>query len=75
MKARRYHLSTRHIFAFIKSQDFRFHGMEFTLDKPTALPEFIVSAVRPHFDSIYNLKSQYRGTGIFLKFTGGRPAR
>src|ERR671933_80068 len=65
-KARRYHLSTRHIFAFIKSQDFRFHGMEFTLDKPTALPEFIVRAVRPHFDSIYNPKSQYRGTGIFL---------
>src|SRR5690242_12207681 len=45
IKARRYHLSTRHLFAFIKSQDFRFHGMELTLDKPTALPELIVHTV------------------------------
>src|SRR3954449_11413774 len=66
IKARRYHLSARHIFAFIKSQDHRFHGMEFTLDKPTALPEFIVHAVRPHFDSLFNSKALYRGSGVFL---------
>src|SRR5690349_986085 len=65
-KARKYQLATRHIFAFIKTQDFRFHGMEITLDKPTALPEPIVRAVRPSFDGIFSAHALYRGTGIFL---------
>src|SRR4051794_12062064 len=65
-KARMYHLSTRHIFAFIKTKDFRFHGFEVTLDKPTSLPEPIVHALRPEFESMCIPRALYRGTGVFL---------
>jgi DNA polymerase IV len=65
-KARMYHLSTRHIFAFIKTQDFRFHGFEVTLDKPTSLPEPIVHTLRPEFESMYMPRALYRGIGVFL---------
>jgi hypothetical protein len=61
-----YHLSTRHIFAFIKTQDFRFHGFEVTLDKVTSSPEPIVRALRPEFESMYIPRALYRGTGVFL---------
>src|SRR4051794_25149335 len=61
-----YHLSTRHIFAFIKTQDFRFHGFEVTLDKPTSLPEPIVHALRPEFENMYIPCALYRGTGVFF---------
>ncbi|MBP9669578.1 MAG: DNA polymerase IV [Candidatus Pacebacteria bacterium] len=66
IKARRYKQASRYIYAFLKTQDFRYQSMQITLAKPTALPHVIVQACRNPFEEIFRSKTQYRGTGVVL---------
>lgn len=66
IKARRHGLSTRKIFYFLKTQEFRHHGLEITLNSATALPNEILSVVRETFDDVFREKILYRSTGIVL---------
>ncbi len=66
IKARRYNQASRHLYAFLKTQDFRYQGMQIELANPTALPHVIVRALREPFQQVFRAKTQYRGTGIVL---------
>jgi len=66
IKARRYKQATSEIFAFIKTNDFRYHGMEIKLERTTSLPHMIVHALREPFEKVFRARTLYRSTGVVL---------
>lgn len=66
LKARRHGLAPKKFFYFLKTQDFRYSGMEATLTTPLSAPHEILRLVRTTFDTIYKKNTLYRGTGIAL---------
>ncbi len=66
IKARRYNLASLKFFFFLKTQDFRYHGMELKLSQRTAVPSDIINLSRKLFESVYKNNCLYRATGIIL---------
>ncbi len=66
IKARRHKLETKKIFIFLKSNDFRYYGLEAKLDGPTAVPTEIIKIAKENFSQIFDEKKSYRSTGIIL---------
>jgi DNA polymerase-4/DNA polymerase V len=66
IKARRYKQASAEIYAFIKTNDFRYQGVAVKLARSTALPDMIINALRPPFEKIFNPKTLYRSTGVVL---------
>lgn len=66
IKARRHNLAPRKIFFFVKTQEFRYSGMELTLSVRLSAPHEIIRLVRESFDKVYKPKVLYRATGIVL---------
>jgi DNA polymerase-4/DNA polymerase V len=66
IKARRHNLEAKKIFFYLKSQDFRYQGLEVKLDFPTAVPSEIIKIARKNFNLIFDNKKNYRATGIIL---------
>ncbi len=66
IKARRHNLAARRIFYFLKTQEFRHHGLEITLSQPTAVPNELISLVGSTFDEVFRQGVPYRSTGIVL---------
>lgn len=66
IKARRYKQATSEIFAFIKTNDFRYQGMKVELERTTSLPHIVVRALREPFDKIFRPRTLYRSTGVVL---------
>lgn len=66
IKARRYKQASAEIFAFIKTNDFRYHGMEVKLARATSLPHMIVDALREPFEKVFRPRTLYRSTGVVL---------
>jgi DNA polymerase-4/DNA polymerase V len=66
IKARRHGLSAKRAFYFLKTQEFRHHGIELTLTTPTAMPNEIIRAARDTFLKVYRPRVPYRSTGIVL---------
>ena len=66
IKARRYHLAAKRIWAFLKKQDFEYVGREIRLNRPSVYPLELSVEMRHLFDEIYRPKERYRATGIVL---------
>jgi DNA polymerase-4/DNA polymerase V len=66
IKARRHGLAAKRAFYFLKTQEFRHHGIELSLTAPTALPNEIIRAARDTFQNVYRPRVPYRSTGIVL---------
>ena len=66
IKARRHDLAPKKIFFFIKTQEFRYQGLELTLTSRMSAPHEIIRLVHEAFPKIYNPKVPYRATGIVL---------
>jgi DNA polymerase-4/DNA polymerase V len=66
MKARRYKLEAKRLYFFLKTQDFNYQGAEIRLNRPSAFPNEIIGLIRPLFNEIFNVNSQYRATGVCL---------
>ena len=66
IKARRYSLAPRKIMLFLKLQNFDYRGNETKLVRPSVHPIEMAELVREIFDSIYDPKEIYRGTGVVL---------
>lgn len=66
IKARRWGLVTSRVFFFLKTREFRYHGLEVALPHPTALPHLVLSAVSEHFPRVFRRGVRYRATGIAL---------
>jgi nucleotidyltransferase/DNA polymerase involved in DNA repair len=66
IKLRRHELFAKKIFFFLKTQEFKYHGLEITLSHPVCIPQEVVSAVHKYFDKVYRPKTLYRATGVVL---------
>jgi DNA polymerase-4/DNA polymerase V len=66
IKARRYSLAPRKIMLYLKKQNFDYRGSETALVRPSVHPIEMAGLVREIFDSIYDPKEIYRGTGVVL---------
>jgi len=66
IKARRWNLASGDIYFFLKTQDFRYRGMELRLSHPTNVPQDILRVVREHFPRIFRPGILYRATGVTL---------
>ncbi len=71
IKARRHQLTAREFFFFVKTQEFRYSGLEIKLPTATAVPNEIITLAAKYFSQIYRPKTLYRATGItLLKLSG-----
>ncbi|MDB5194097.1 MAG: polymerase [Parcubacteria group bacterium] len=66
MKARRHELSTRRVYYFLKTQEFRYHRFEVPLTVPTNDPSVILNEIRATVDRVYKQGFEYRATGVTL---------
>lgn len=66
IKARRYHLSAKALILFLKTQDFRDHGVELKITRPTAYPLELLGLAREGFREVYRPDTLYRATGVVL---------
>lgn len=66
MKARRYSLSAKKLFLFLRFQTFEDEGMEMGLARPTASILDLVKPFSQMFDRLYRGGRLYRSTGVVL---------
>jgi hypothetical protein len=66
IKARRYHLRSDLVFVFLKTQDYRYRGLELRLRRPVNVPVAIMREVDARFDELYVPALPYRATGAIL---------
>jgi DNA polymerase-4 len=66
IKLRRHHLFTRRFAFFLKTQEFRYRGLEVKLSQAISAPQEIIHSVRDKFSEVYRSNMQYRATGIVL---------
>lgn len=66
IKLRRHNLFTKRFAFFIKTQEFRYYGLEVKLSQPISTPQEIIHSVREKFDQIYRPGKLYRASGIVL---------
>lgn len=66
IKARRWNLATQHVFFFLKTQDFKYHGVEIKLPFMTNVPHDILCEVQKFFPQVFKKGELYRASGITL---------
>ena len=66
IKLRRYGLAARKVFFFLKTQDFRYQGLEFQLFRPTDNPIEIIKMIDKNFNQVFSAAQLFRATGIIL---------
>ncbi|QQG38187.1 MAG: DNA polymerase IV [Candidatus Kaiserbacteria bacterium] len=66
IKARRWNLATSHIFFFLKTQDFHYHGFEIKLPHSTSVPQDMLREISRFFPHVWQPRTLYRATGITL---------
>ncbi|PWB38308.1 MAG: DNA polymerase IV [Parcubacteria group bacterium] len=66
IKVRRHQLATKKIFIFIKTQDFRYRGIELKLSQHTDMPLELIPLVRIAYQQIFVADKLYRATGVVL---------
>lgn len=66
IKLRRYQLATKKIFFFLKTQDFKYHGYEVKLIRPTDNPVEIIKMADKYFNNIFTDNKLYRASGVVL---------
>lgn len=66
IKARRWNLMSDRIFFFLKTQDFRYHGIEVRLPHPTNVPQDVLREVAKFFPQVFEKGKLYRASGITL---------
>jgi DNA polymerase-4 len=66
IKARRWSLASPHVFFFLKTQDFKYHGFEIKLPYATNVPQDILREVAKFFPQVFKKGETYRASGITL---------
>jgi DNA polymerase-4 len=66
IKARRYHLAAKGAVVFVRTHDFRDHGLDVRFSQNTNFPTDIIAAVRPLFTELLRAGLRYRSTGVVL---------
>lgn len=66
IKARRYKLATKKFFFFLKTQDFKYAGIEIKMNRQTIAPTDVISMIDERFDEVFDRRKLYRSSGIIL---------
>lgn len=66
IKVRRHGLAARWLRIFLKTQDFRYAGIEIVLSRHTAFPQEIMPQVHTLFNELFDPRKEYRATGVIL---------
>ncbi len=66
IKARRHHLVTPEVYFFLKTQDFKYYGMEVKLSQAVSTPQDIIKMIVKPFEMLFKPNILYRSTGIIL---------
>jgi len=66
MKLRRHHLASKNLYFFLKTQEFKYHGLEMRLPHLVCTPQEILKVIEEKFDEVYKSNILYRATGINL---------
>src|SRR5262249_6551794 len=66
IKARKYKLAAKGAFIFLKTQQFRFHGLDIRFSRATPFPHEMIKAIEPAFEQLFRSGEEYRATGIVL---------
>jgi DNA polymerase-4/DNA polymerase V len=65
-RAREKGLVSRHLYCFLKSQEFQYRRFDVTLTQSTNLPSEVLTALAPAFEDAFARGVSYRATGITL---------
>lgn len=66
IKARKYKLAAKRAFIFLKTQEFRYHGLEVRFSRATPYPHEMIKIIEPAFDQVFHPSEGYRATGVVL---------
>jgi DNA polymerase IV len=66
IKARKYKLAAKGAFIFLKTQQFRYHGLDVRFSRATPFPHEIIRAIEPAFAQLFRPGEEYRATGVVL---------
>lgn len=75
IKLRRHKLSAAKIFFFLKTQDFRYRGLEVKLNHHTDNPLEMIGMIEKHYDSVFFPRELFRSTGVILMDISGETTR
>lgn len=64
IKLRRHKLATKKISFFLKTQDFKYDGLEFKLSSATDTPTEIITEIKKMFEQVFCSDKLYRATGL-----------
>lgn len=66
IKARRYNLAAKKLLLYLKTNNFRYSGLEVKLSRASSFPNEVMPLVREVFAKLFSPKSLYRATGVAL---------
>lgn len=66
IKLRRHNLFAKQFTFFLKSQDFRYAGIEVKFSQAVSVPQEILLAAREKFNMLFKPNVEYRATGVVL---------
>lgn len=66
IKLRRHDLAAKKVFFFLKTQDFRYCGLEIKLVRGTDSPLEIIRIIDEHYGAVFAPHESYRATGVIL---------
>jgi DNA polymerase-4/DNA polymerase V len=66
IKLRRHNLFARQFAFFLKTQEFRYHALDFKLSQAASVPQEILAIVRDKFSAVFRPNTPYRATGVLL---------
>lgn len=65
-RAREHHLSGQMVNFFLKSQEFKYHGLSIKLSRHTNIPHELLAVLNDRLDDIYQEDTLYRAAGVTL---------
>jgi DNA polymerase-4/DNA polymerase V len=74
MKARRYKLAPKKVVFFLKTQEFRYKGIDVKLGIPSANPKPLIDMALERFSGLFDPSIEYRSTGVVLQELEDQPA-
>jgi DNA polymerase-4/DNA polymerase V len=66
IKLRRHNLFAKQFAFFLKTQEFRYAGLEVKLSQAVSVPQEILGIAREKFNSVFRQGTEYRATGVVL---------
>ncbi len=66
IKARRHNVAAQRLSIFLKTQEFRYRGVEAVLNRATSFPNEVIPLVRQLFDTVFVPGTPYRASGVTL---------